>query len=91
MNNITQEVNLRKEQDDNSDNEELIKKYTNDSGDVDSVSEYEDNMSDIEMDSDKEDDKEDNKEDNEIVDLSEDIYPVNNPNKKSWIKTLLFM
>lgn len=34
--------------------------------------------------------------DDEIVDLSQDIYPVSNQNnsnqnKKSWIKTLLFM
>jgi len=32
-----------------------------------------------------------NKSDNELVDLSEETYPVKNPNKKSWIKTLFFM
>jgi len=38
-------------------------------------------------------DKEDkeNKKEDELVDLSEETYPVKNPNKKSWIKTLFFM
>ena len=38
-------------------------------------------------------DKEDkeNKQEDELVDLSEETYPVKNPNKKSWIKTLFFM
>ena len=63
MVNIKREIEIKKEKDDNSDNEELIKKYTNDIGDVDSVSEYEDNLSDTEIDSDEEE-QEENNEDN---------------------------
>ena len=54
MVNIKKEIAVKKEQDDNSDNEELIKKYLNDMGDVDSVSEYEDNISDTELEDNKE-------------------------------------
>ena len=54
MVNIKKEIAVKKEQDDNSDNEELIKKYSNDMGDVDSVSEYEDNISDTELEDNKE-------------------------------------
>jgi hypothetical protein len=40
---------------------------------------------------DKQQENIENKSDNELVDLSEETYPVKNPNKKSWIKTLFFM
>jgi hypothetical protein len=72
--NIEKEIEIKREKDDNTDDEELIKKYANDMGDIDSVSEYADSDIDSQQSTNVDDFIDDlNYDDNELNNVKQSL------------------